>query len=262
VPSRFKKRALSMQPRVQRVVSTSPIPEGFRELQWFGYAGILVIFGIASSIPATGFARFLEEEQLGVALFASRLVLFCVLVVLAAQWFIATQKELEMWRKYLDFHSEPAEAQAAILLIALYLGLSMAFVGRALLLTSFFSLGLMCNIWTQWLCNSTFAKAVKIVGVASVPKSMLNYWNYSQTVWNDSQLIRITVMTIISCMAFGFALAGARKAEPSRTTFWLIAYWILVADITVGEIVVSFWRRTRNRGINDHTRSKGASHGA
>jgi hypothetical protein len=227
-----------------------PGREGFKDLQWFGYALIFVVFGIAASIPASGFQGFLDPNGSSLPLFLSRLVLFGVLLVWAALWIVATRRELAIWVDWLEDVPQPQRADAAVLLTALYIGLSLAFVGRILLITAFFSVGLMSTIWVQRLWNWQFSVAVAATKRNHLPSSMIHYW------MKRHHCSRLAIMCLVSWSAFGLALIGRMEGEPKKHIFTLLAYWVLILDVVLAEFVIQSWRSTRDRGIVVHLRSK------
>jgi hypothetical protein len=218
----------------------SAAPEGFRELQWFGYAGIFVVFEIVKFFKITRFEDFerFDPATAGPSdfhLFYVRLILFCCLLGLSALWILATDDELKIWLGCLVNIKEDGLGTVMILATALYLGIALALVGSATLIACFFSFALLLNAVTQWYTDLYFKRHVDPV---SLPQhAYRQYWDYQQPVWRSKQVLRLVCMSLLSFTAWHYSRNG-------RT---LLAYWILISDLAAGETVIWMWRVRRNR---------------
>ena len=177
------------------------------------------------------------------ALTVAKSALFATLLVLSVRWIDATRKELRLWLVYTSINMEPRETTAAIISIAFYLGLSIAFVAQPLWITAYFSVGTAVSCWTQWLCCHHFCKAGARKPGGKVPESMTVYYG------DRPHVLRIVLTTVFACIAFGFALTGKIRGGAQGQEFTLAGYWILIADVIVAEAVIARWRHVRQAGI-------------
>ena len=225
-------------------VNVSSAPHGFREFQWFAYAGIYVVFDIARPFKVFGFDEF-EKFRPGRGmdpwLFTARMGLFCTFLFLSALWIMATREEMEIWldEGVVEKH-EPKGTSLAILLIALCLGLSLAFVGNAILIGCFFGFATLVNALTSLHTDTSFAKGARAAqkrGLRLPEERYRRYWNYKIPIWRNKQFQRLVCMSVVSFIA-AFLAANHRV---------LTAYCILIANILAGEAVMAWWRHHRDK---------------
>ncbi|HWG18504.1 MAG TPA: hypothetical protein VN678_11615 [Acidobacteriaceae bacterium] len=221
-------------------------PESFRELQWFGYASIYVVFEIAKGFDGTGFPEFERfhytrgTPSLQLHLFVLRLILFCVLAIWSGCWIEGTRSEAEIWIKH---GVRPGTLTlidtAAILGTALYLGLVLALVGNTIAICWVFSGAILCNIVTVGYANYTFST---YHSKGQTPRAYLRYWDCDddgrlRPLWKSRQIWRLTVMFLSSCAVTLLAVKGHDES----------AYVLLIANIVVVEAVIWRWRSVRDR---------------
>jgi hypothetical protein len=231
----------------------------FTNLQYFAYGGIAIFF--AGAAAANGFFSTMWDLPSApdeVANFVARVVLFIELVVLAVRWIIATLHELLMWVRWLKNPLSRQEMYAAILGLSIVLGLLLAFPHRILIIAGIMTVYLLINYWTQWLANEHFRRALhetKQMRLSNTKKRVLEVMEYF---WlKRPQLARIVTMMFFSFIAFSLALAGTCQPDQQlRQRFQLIAYVILILIIFISEIVIAWWRRKLERGIEQATDSK------
>jgi hypothetical protein len=225
---------------------TRTVPEGFRELQWFAYTGIYVVFDVARSFAYTGFDdfekfRFAGKSHSEIQLFALQLLLFLVLAFWSARWIEATRHEMDIWLEAgIQADKLTSLISGAVLGTALYLGLALAFVGNVTLICGFFCVVAACNIATVGMANAFFAEHLPMA--AFVPKSLLRYWDCDDTrrvlpPWKSRQVWRLVTMCLVACTATIMAFKSEAKT----------AYAILIANIIAAEAVIWRWRVRRDR---------------
>lgn len=187
---------------------------------------------------------------LAIELFVSRLILFLILLILAFRWIIATNHELHIWLRWLDNPFQRNEVYGAFFSLSVFLGIAVAFPHHVVVITALLTSGLLLNYWTQWLANEQFERAVQRTQQRTLGRKrtavipiLIKYW------MERPQLGRIAVMMFVAGLAYSFAFAGLFAPRVTSTRFELTANVILIADIAIGESVVSVWRHRRDRAI-------------
>lgn len=182
--------------------------------------------------------------------FVAQVGLFLTLAVLAIRWVVATHHEFHLWKGWLLNPLPRAEVFAAIVVLSLTLGGSLAYSYNIVLITFIFTVYLLLNYWTQWLSNDHFARALPATkkefqseAQRAVLKVLGDYW------LKQPQLARITTMMFLSSVAFSIALAGYLQKEPQKHLFQLTANILLIITILGGEIVIACWRHQRDQDI-------------
>jgi hypothetical protein len=232
------------------------IPPDFAIMMAIAYPGIFIVASLVISSPRSKFDEIwmvpgIHSDPVTTAFFVSRLLLFAVLAVLSYRWIHATYVEARMWSRWLDYRQEPEQGYLAMALLALLLGLLVGFADRIVIVSAILTASLLVNCWTQRLCNKYFAERLQHARHKySGSSKKMHILDIMEYFWvNRPQLGRIVMMTVVSTVAFGLALAGALRPGPRSNYFYLAAYALLIIDIIVGETVVFIWRRHLD-GVN------------
>lgn len=222
------------------------------------------ILGIAAIATAVSSSKFGElwlppSNPAEMQLYIARILLFGVFAVWSYRFVDATHDQMFLWKKALDYVEPPKKARLAVAVTALYLGLLMSLPAHIVIASGFFTLSLLVNYWTQWMCNDAFYDASltskeTYAGVAwriQIIEKMEHFW------LRLPQLARITTMMFFSSIAFSLALAGSVQVDPQRSQYELAAYEILIADVVIFEAWMFVWRRNLYKEIDDVLRVNG-----
>jgi hypothetical protein len=234
-------------PLTPKVPPKGRIP-GFDNLKIFAYALIAAIFFAIVSLNDFRQEMDISAPPGQLALFVARLVLFAEFVVYAFRWIIATHKQFELWKIWLNQPFEKEEVYTAMFGLSIFLGVSLAYPHRIVFITGWMTTYFLFNYWAQWLANDHFETALAVTrGRLDVKESraldaMEAYW------LKRPQLGRITVMMFFSSISFALAFAGRFQQAADGDRFRLAAYCILILDLLVGEAVVARWRYKLDQG--------------
>jgi hypothetical protein len=184
------------------------------------------------------------------AVFTAPVLLLFLLVILVLRWIIATQREFELWRRWLHHTATGPEKVAEFVVFPVVLGILPVFPNRIVFLSGFMAVYSLSNYWTQWLCNEHFRRALQETRATPLSKAHIEVLTVMEHYWlNRPQLARIVTTTFFNCIAFSLALAGQVQPEPQRHRFQLPAYAILIAVLTFSEFTILLWRHKRQQDI-------------
>lgn len=186
-------------------------------------------------------------------LYAVRISLFLELAIFAFRWVSATNKELDLWVQWMRHPRTKArrDSKGAIFALSIFLGIMLALSHDLLYASGYFTISMILNYWTQSLANNHFREALIHTRSklhedrprdARVLAIFEHYWVVLP------QLRRISIMALVSFVAFGFAVAARRSPAHSRA-YEISGYAILILTILFGEVVIQVWRNKRDSAV-------------
>jgi hypothetical protein len=234
--------------------SKKPDRTGF---DWFRGIGVSLIAAVAFSVATfNGFDEMWKKPSSPMIL-AAQLVLLSVLIVLDIRWIIATHLQLEMWIRWLNHHYPKPQVYAAMIILSIVLGVMPAFSHRIVIISGIMNLYFFVNYWTQWLSNDHFKSALQENRTKPMSKVKDKALVAMESFWlRRPQLARITTTQFFSGIAFSLALAGAYQQEPGKRLFQLSAYFLLIVDVLISEIVMAWWRFRLEQAITKAERNE------
>jgi hypothetical protein len=213
----------------------------FDNIKILAYSGIFIVFGVAISV--NDFKNMWVPSSAGMGIFAARIILFFEFVILAIRFVIATHHELEMWVRWLKNPIQKQEVYGSMFALAVILGLLLAFPHKLLFITGFMTTSFLFLYWVQWLANDHLARALSKTRQSKPSVKKRKVLDAMELYWlKRPQLARVTTMMYVSFVSFSLALAGEVQQEPQKHRFQVGAYCVLILNILIGEIVVSWWR--------------------
>jgi hypothetical protein len=223
----------------------------------WAYACIFVVAGLAVAYVAIFAPDDLKTMWIypsstsDTPLYAARITLFILVVVLVFRWIIATQNEMMMWKKRLTNPPiENEDVYVAMCGLAIALGMALVFVYSILFISLLMTVTFLVNYWTQWQANEHFKSALEKTQQSEIEAFHYRILSVMKDYWvHRPQLGRITTMMFFSSVSFALALRGKVQPGPSRKSWELAAYVILTLNILVGELVIAYWRVRRDQGI-------------
>jgi hypothetical protein len=227
----------------------------FDNLKTLAYGGIIAVATLTISLNDFVKMWTLPSTPIETAFFVARIILFAELVILAARWIFATHDEMEMWRRWLDNPLATKEIYVGMFSLSVVLGLSVAFPHKIGFLSGFLTISFLFDYWTGWLANDHFERALQRTRAKSMSNTKRDVLRVMEYYWlKRPQLARVTTMMFFASLSFSFALAGFVLNEPNQESksqgFQLAAYAVLILDILIGEIVITWWRHKRDQDID------------
>ena len=214
------------------------------------YFSILAVFLVAATLTRFEAIRMLLPAQRESLPYSARVALFAMLSALVVRWVYATDYEWKLWIKLLKNPVQKNQVYAAIVILALMLGLCLAFAWDIVVISLLFTVYLLFNYWTQWLSNDYLSRALETSRRTFLGSTQSRVLNVMEHYWlRRPQLARITTMMFFAALAFSLAMAGAVLPEPYRRRLQIFACVIVVMNILISEIVIALWRHQRNRDI-------------
>ena len=226
--------------------------DSFHLIKVLAYGLIVGIFTVSAALQSNAFLSMWRVPTAGDPLSLLRIILFVELIALAVMWIAATEAELQLWIQHLDVPYIRWEVYAAMFGLAVLLGLFFVFVYNIVLISGFLAIYFLFNYWTQWLANDHFRRALRKTKSRvlrpedeQILKVMERYW------MARPQLGRIATMMFFSTVSVNLAVYGAMKHDSAKEWWQSFAYGILILTLLVGESFIAYWRRVRERDIEE-----------
>jgi hypothetical protein len=216
---------------------------GFTDIKNWAATGILAVASVVGAFNGLDELWKFPVASNEIPLRITAIVLFIILAILVIRWVIVTQYQLDMWKRWLNHPIAPAQTYSALCGLSIMLGILPVYAHRILIMSSIMTLYLTINLWTQWLSNVHFSRALsKTVHVpqnavrARIHQSMVKFWI------GRPQLPRILYMLLASVVALSLAAAGKCDTTEHQNSYYLAAYIVLILDIIVSEVIIVRWR--------------------
>jgi hypothetical protein len=236
---------------VERSAASEFNIEAVRRAQFMSY---VLIFSILLGSVALRREEFLSMWKIpssttALSSFLARIFLFMVTLWLILKWIAATAHEFNLWVEHLDYIFIRAQVYFAMVGLAFGLGLMLVLIYDVTIFAVYFTAFGTFSMWTQWLANDHFRRALRKTRVTNENRAILeileSYW------LKKPQLRRASLLAVSSAAASGIALVGTARNDEWKEPLHLLAESVLILTIIWGEIVIARWRAIRDHRLQD-----------
>ncbi|MFX0200893.1 MAG: hypothetical protein ACFFCW_32645 [Candidatus Hodarchaeota archaeon] len=220
-----------------------------RKIQWMSYGFIFMILLGSAALRRDSFLNMLVSPKTlsEVPAFICRIILFGCVLALILRWIAASAHELDILDEYVGYVFPRARTYMAMIAISITLGVMLVLIYDITIFSAYFSCYLLLNYWTQWVTNchvkDSLKKTRRTKKNKEVREVLEHYWLCRP------QLGRIVTMMFTSMVSLCFAIAGTVIDSLLTEKLHIIAYIILILNISIGEAIISLWRHRRDNDI-------------
>jgi hypothetical protein len=143
------------------------------------------------------------------------------------------------------------QAYLAILAVAVVLGTLGYFYDKIIIFSIIFAIYNLFNMWAVWVVNQHLTETFDISksNPTIEESSKMRIAILEEYYLRRPQIPRIVTIMFFSMTSIIFGILGALSNSPHATYFLYGAYVIMILNISLSELVIWFWRQTRDERI-------------
>ena len=180
-------------------------------------------------------------------------VLLVVIVLLVLRWILSVMGEIRMLKWYMkdSIKSQPIKAYLWTILFSIFLGTMACFSSNITVCSAAFAIYSCFDVWGQKIRNTQLAKGLVSMD-ADERKDKEKELNVIKCYYLEKpQIERSVTLMFFSFVGLLFAQASLFQSEATIKA-WLecAAFVVVIANITVGELIIFRWRRARDKDLD------------
>ena len=219
-------------------------------LRYVSAIGLTMVVAVVSLLGS--FKQFEELLKHDTLHFGESVGLVILSIGLFLQYWWNSSYELDMLTEHLGELNTPRikiQTYIVIICLGIFFGILISFSHKILIYCVFIIVYSLFDLWGSWQVLKSIAPLIKKrLGVEKLDQERRIIETIHEYYFSNPTLQRIVTIMFFSWIAFAFALLAIYEKSSSRI-LQFVAYLTIGLNIVVSELIITIWRRRRNRVI-------------